>query len=398
MNILLCNYEYPPIGGGGGIVSAWLAQELAKRHEVTVLTSQIEGTPEECIEEGVRVLRVPVFFRNQRAVANMASMLAYVPMGILRGRKLLRWDQFDVVNTHFVVPTGPVGHVISRQANIPNVLSLHGGDVYDPSKFTSPHRHFPLRVIVRWLMNQADAIVGQSTNTIGNASIFYGLKKQAARIPLGIPRVSHDAASRSEYGFTDEHILLVSVGRLVARKNIGQLIDTVKALADDRVQLLIIGAGPEEENLRARAAEQEVTESVHFLGYVDDAEKFRVLNMADIFVSSSRHEGFGINFLEAMACGLPIVCYDYGGQTDFLEHEVNGYLIPVGDIEQFTEHCQNLVESQELRLLFGQKNKQAIETYFIDNCALQYENVFAEAIQRRAGKNEIRMPQQTSTL
>src|SRR5690606_17899755 len=170
MNILLCNYEYPPIGGGGGIVSAWLAQELAKRHEVTVLTSQIEGTPEECIEEGVRVLRVPVFFRNQRAVANMASMLAYVPMGILRGRKLLRWDQFDVVNTHFVVPTGPVGHVISRQANIPNVLSLHGGDVYDPSKFTSPHRHFPLRVIVRWLMNQADAIVGQSTNTIGNAS------------------------------------------------------------------------------------------------------------------------------------------------------------------------------------------------------------------------------------
>src|SRR5690606_15703777 len=201
-----------------------------------------------------------------------------------------------------------------------------------------------------------------------------------------------------EYGFTDEHILLVSVGRLVARKNIGQLIDTVKALADDRVQLLIIGAGPEEENLRARAAEQEVTDSVHFLGYVDDAEKFRVLNMADIFVSSSRHEGFGINLLEAMACGLPIVCYDYGGQTDFLEHEVNGYLIPVGDIEQFTEHCQNLVESQELRLRFGQKNKQAIETYFIDNCALQYENVFAEAIQRRAGKNEIRMPQQTSTL
>jgi glycosyltransferase involved in cell wall biosynthesis len=398
MNILLCNYEYPPIGGGGGIVSAWLAQDLAKRHEVTVLTSQIEGTPAERIEDGVRVLRVPVFFRNQRAVANMASMVAYVPMGILKGRKLLRWDQFDVVNTHFVVPTGPVGYVISRQANIPNVLSLHGGDVYDPSKFTSPHRHYPLRVTVRWLLRQADAIVGQSTNTIANISTFYCLEKDAERIPLGIPRVPQDTASRCDYGFAEDDILLVSVGRLVARKNIGQLIDMVKALADERVHLLIVGTGPEDSNLRERVAQQEVADSVHFLGYVDDAEKFRILNMADVFVSSSRHEGFGIGFLEAMACGLPIICYDYGGQTDFLEHEVNGYVLPVGDIEQFTEHCRVLVEQPELRIQFGQVNRQAIESYFIDNCARRYEKVFTDAIQRRVKQKKMSLPQQSSTL
>src|SRR5688572_7177325 len=112
MKILLCNFEYPPLGGGGGVFTAWLAQELAKRHEVTVLTSQAAGTPKDSVQDNVRVVRVPVLFRKQKAVANMASMLAYVPMGILEGFGLTKKNRFDVVNTHFVLPTGPTGHMI----------------------------------------------------------------------------------------------------------------------------------------------------------------------------------------------------------------------------------------------------------------------------------------------
>src|SRR5689334_18584359 len=102
MQILLCNYEYPPIGGGGGVVMAAMATELAHRgHDVTVLTSRAFGLPADSIEDGVRVVRVPVFFRRQMAVANIASMAAYLPMGWFRGMRLGRRKAFDIINTHF---------------------------------------------------------------------------------------------------------------------------------------------------------------------------------------------------------------------------------------------------------------------------------------------------------
>jgi len=59
---------------------------------------------------------------------------------------------------------------------------------------------------------------------------------------------------------------------------------------------------------------------------VPEEHKFRLLRIADVFVSTSQHEGFGLVFLEAMACGLPVVCYDRGGQIDFLEDRTTGHL------------------------------------------------------------------------
>ena len=142
MRILFCNYEYPPLGGGGGVVMAALARQLARRHEVTVLTSRAGDLTAEANDQGVRVVRAPVFFRRQLAVANFPSMLAYLPSGFVRGMALRR-PGFDVINTHFVVPTGPLGHALARAMHVPNVLSVHGGDLFDPSKGSSPHRHAP---------------------------------------------------------------------------------------------------------------------------------------------------------------------------------------------------------------------------------------------------------------
>src|SRR5690606_33213702 len=147
--------------GGGGVVMAALARHLARKHEVTVLTSRAGELPPVADDEGVRVIRVPVFFRKELAVANFPSMFAYLPSGFARGMSLGRASAFDVINTHFVVPTGPLGHALSRTHRIPNVLSVHGGDLFDPSKSSSPHRHAPMRAAVRWLLRRADAVVGQ---------------------------------------------------------------------------------------------------------------------------------------------------------------------------------------------------------------------------------------------
>src|SRR5918912_1333261 len=130
MRILFCNYEYPPLGGGGGIVNALLAQTMAKDHEVTVLTSNKGAFFTESVEDSVKVIRVPVLFRNHKAAANLLSMLLFIPMAITVGKKLIRANKYDIINTHFVLPSGPVGDNLSRSGGIPHVISVHGGDLY----------------------------------------------------------------------------------------------------------------------------------------------------------------------------------------------------------------------------------------------------------------------------
>jgi len=383
MRILFCNYEYPPLGGGGGVVNAQLAEELAKRHEVTVLTSQGLGLAREEICSGVRVVRVPVFFRNLTAAANFPSMLAYLPMGIRAGRRLLAQEAFDVINTHFVLPTGPVGDALSHFFHIPNVLSVHGGDLYDPSKWSSPHRHRLLRRWAQRLLRRADRVVGQSRNTLDNVSRYYDDRLPTQLIPLGISRPpQRNPANRAAHGIEPEALILATVGRLVARKAVDQLIELLSALGA-QAHLLIIGSGPLEQALREQASARQVADRMHFMGQVTDDKKFSLLNMADLYVSTSQHEGFGLVFLEAMACGLPVVCYDHGGQTDFLQEGLTGHVVPLNDQQAFAKACHHLIENQADRQAMGAENLARVENYFIDQCASRYEALFDEVISGR---------------
>ena len=385
MKILFCNYESPPLGGGGGVVMAALARELARRHEVTVLTSQALGLASLNVEDGVRVVRAPVFFRRQLAVANFPSMLAFLPSGILKGLGLLRSSHFDVVNTHFVVPSGPVGQVLARIGRAPNVLSVHGGDLFDPSKQSSPHRHAWLRAPIRYMLNAADEVVGQSRDTVRHVSEIYGVSRSVDLIPLGIERPpAVTGATRAELGLASDAFVMVTVGRLVARKSTLQLIHALAACGRADAHLIVVGDGPDTPALQSATAAAGVAARVHLLGHVSDAQKYRALAAADIFVSTSQHEGFGLVFLEAMAFGLPVVCYDRGGQTDFLKSRETGHVIKLNDLADFTRALVELHDQPEMRREIGRNNLQRVEAYFIDRCAERYESVFAAASERRS--------------
>jgi len=384
MRILFCNYEYPPLGGGGGVINAMLAEELAKHHDVTVLTSRAFGLASDAVERGVRVVRVPVLARRQLSTATLFSMLAYMVMGTICGRKLVAKNHYDIINTQFVLPTGPVGDALARSGGIPNILTLLGGDVYDPSKVTSPHRHLLLRIWVRHLLRRADLVVGDSTNTLDNMRRYYADDIAALRIPLAIPRPSADAAARESYDLTPDEVVLVTVGRLIRRKAVIQLISMMEHLRGQKVRLLVIGTGPEEPRLRKAISTRGLGDVVRILGQVDDREKFRVLRMSDIYVSTSQHEGFGLVFLEAMAAGLPVVCYDSGGQADFLSDGETGWLVPLNDLSRFTERCAALIRDRDLRGTVGRANLARVEEYYIEACATRYETAFAHIVEKRA--------------
>jgi len=371
---------------------AALARTLARRHEVTVLTSRMAGLPAASMDEGAAVVRVPVLFRRQLAVANLPSMLAYLPSGLWRGLQLGRERRFDVINTHFALPSGPLGNWLSARLDVPNVLSVHGGDLFDPSKRISPHRHAALRAVVARVLRRADVVVAQSQDTASNVARIYGVDRSVELIPLGIDRPPRDEglAQRAEFNIPENAFVLVTAGRIVARKACTQLIDTLGAVSG--AVLLVVGDGPEAAAVVRRAVECNVADRVRMLGYVPDAVKYRAYQVADVFVSTSQHEGFGLVFLEAMAFGLPVVCYDRGGQTDFLTTPSTGHVIPLNDIRAFNEAVRSLRDSPERRAAIRRTNLSRVEEYFIDRCAERYERIFERTVlaKRAAGQYQAR--------
>jgi glycosyltransferase involved in cell wall biosynthesis len=177
--------------------------------------------------------------------------------------------------------------------------------------------------------------------------------------------------------------LMVTIGRLVARKGVDTLIETVRRAADPRLHLLVIGAGPLSDELAAQAAEAGVSSQVHFPGFVSQADKYGLLHASDFYVSASLHEGFGLVFLEGMACGLPVVCFDEGGQTDFLEDGATGRLVRVGNVDGLVSACRELAADGESRVRYSKNVLSRVQPYFIDQCAARYEVLFQGLIDRQ---------------
>jgi glycosyltransferase involved in cell wall biosynthesis len=387
VKLLVINYEYPPIGGGGGVICRDICEEIGSRgHEVTVITSGLGDSPSYESTNGVGIHRVPVMMRSKRDVASLPSMLSYVPLCVRKGTALFRSRRFDVINTHFAVPSGPAGHWLSERFRVPNVLTIHGGDIFDPSKALSPHRTFGLRQTVRRMLCSADRVVAQSSDTMQNARRYYGVDRPIDIVPLGIRPNSYPAKTRAALDLPAGDKIFVTIGRLVRRKNLPELLEIFAGVREKiPCSLLIIGDGPEMEPVERRIRELGLGVSVRMTGRVDEERKFQYLSAADIYLSTALHEGFGIVFLEAMECGLPIVCYNRGGQTDFLSDGVTGYLVSLGDKERFTERIMDLARSDSVHKRIGAHNKEYAKGFYIDRCADRYMDIFVAASSRSGG-------------
>ena len=380
MNILMVNYEYPPVGGGGGVFGKLLAEELCKNNNVTVITSKLNNQKSYEIDNNVEIFRVPVLMRSDKNAATIISMLSFFPACLLVGYKLQRKRKFNIVHSMFAIPSAPAGLILAKKFKIPHVLSILGGDIFDPSKKLSPHKTPFLHCTVKKMMEDSDKVVALSSDIMEKAIHYYKVSKKIDIIHLGIEKPVYNIKKKQDYGFKSNDILLVTVGRLVPRKSIQDLIEVVKAINCPNLKLLIIGDGPEKPGLESLSKRLSISDKIIFFGNVTDEEKFQLLNISDIYVSSSQHEGFGIVFLEAMASGLPVVCYNNGGQNDFLVDSKTGFLIQVGDLEKFTLCIRNLRKNLELRMRMSQFNKTYVENYFIEACAIKYCHLYETAL------------------
>jgi L-malate glycosyltransferase len=389
MKILLLCHEYPPLGGGGGVGAQQYAESWAsKGHEVTVLTSRAHGAKPEENLNGVHMIRVLTFGIKNRATVSFLGMFSYLifAMGYILGH-VRDFGSIDVINSHFSIPNGVLGLVVSKLFNVPHVLTIIGGDIYEPTKESSPHRFLATRLLNRFIMNSVDRLVAISSDTKEKAYYFYEVAKDIQVINYGFVPVILEQNGRRRSAHDDDRFLLVAVGRLVKRKGFAYLIQSLNYLPSD-IHLVIIGDGPLEEELKSLTLHYSLQKRVTFEGYKPRQEIYRYLENADCFVLSSLHEGLGIVVQEAMYAGLPIVATNNGGQIDLIHVPQNGLLIPPGDAKALAAAISIFYSNRQFCEIVGKTNQEDIQSHYIATNAEEYISLFRQTVNSRRSKGQ----------
>ena len=251
-----------------------------------------------------------------------------------RLKRLKQAGRLDLIDAHFGYPDGYAAGLLGKWLKVPVTITLRGTEqrhAADPllrpyltKALQRATRVFAVSESLRQVALSLGA-VPQKVRVVGNGvdiDKFSPVPKQPARMALGL---AADAP------------VLISVGGLVERKGFHRVLECLPQvrLEFPGLQYLVVGGPSPEgdwtERLKALVQSLKLDDCVRFLGPVAAQELHKVLSAADVFVLATRNEGWANVFLEAMACGLPVVTTDVGGNREVVSADALGEVVSFGD-------------------------------------------------------------------
>lgn len=369
MKILMMSYEYPPLGGGGSKVVDGLSKELVSLgNSVDVVTMGFQGLPKHEEVNGVQVYRIPCV-RRKKFVCTAPEAATYMFSAVRFVRGLLKKHRYDLIHVHFIFPDGMVAWRITRELDIPYIITAHGSDVpgYNPHRLKLAHKL--LAPIWKFVTRQAAEVVCPS-EILQSLVEKHQSNTKVSVIPNGFDTKRFNAADKTK------RILVVT--RMLERKGIQYLIEALKSLKLE-YDVVIVGDGPYLPVLQQMA--QTTKTPVKFLGWMENEsdELKKLYETSDIFVFPSESENFPICLLEAMASRNAIIttrgtgCEEVVGST--------AWLVPSKNPGAIRKALIKLTENDELRTRLGKQARERLEKRFSWSVvADQYRSVYRRYI------------------
>ncbi len=199
---------------------------------------------------------------------------------------------------------------------------------------------------------------------------------------------------RKNMGIANDEILITSVSRCSPEKGHSFMIEVIKYFRDNKkiycptdvkYRFILAGVGPTLGELKEKAKEYDLEDSIIFAGHVDNVKE--MLRSSDVFIAHSKSEAFGIAILEAMASGLPVITTNSGGTAEIVnEAHGNGIIVDYGNIQKYAESLALLVNNRELRKQYAENGLATIRNHFsLEKTANETYNLYVANEKSREG-------------
>jgi len=372
-----------PRQGGAQMVLASIASALGPRVETTVLTRGYDECPDEQRYDDLHVYRykspAPERWKDYATGKHHVSFPAKACVGlcdVLGCLPLLSRlaQNADVLHLHFPLPLGLSALPLPGVRRLPMVVTVHGNaDIYELPPALAP--------LTRAVLKRASATVSVSSDLANHLSERLGVGPVTV-----VPNAVDTELFRPLPRIPSDTVTLLSISRIVPRKNIHVLISAVQELArmgERRLKLVIAGVGPSGAEVSRLAAQSPFTHSV---GYVDEAKKRELIAQADAFVQLSVREGLSIATLEALASGVPCIVSDLPGVREPITPGETGYLVSdPEDVDSVISVLRRVLQERDkLEQMRSAARSTAEERYSLGVMAEGYYRIYRQVIERRS--------------
>ena len=373
---LFITNDFGPRAGGIETFVHGLIERLPKGSVIVYTSAQANAQTfdaEWLLKYGVEVIR------------DRSKILLPTPRVIKACQKLISNRKLSKVAFGAAAPLAMMARAM-RSAGAQKVVALtHGHEVWWA-------KVPPFSFAIRYMSKNIDAITYLGDYTKGEISkaLSEADGSKLVQIAPGID-VDHfiptDSSNlRAELGLTDKSVI-ISVGRLVHRKGQDKLIAALPEIktAVPNVHLVLVGVGPHQDYLEKLALKLNVSDCVTFIGRINYAELPKYICLGDIFAMPSRSrffglevEGLGIVYLEASACGLPVVGGKSGGAPDAVLVGETGMVVDGTNSSEIADACIELLNNPELCALMGANGRAwIIENWRWEIWATRYAALLA---------------------
>jgi glycosyltransferase involved in cell wall biosynthesis len=378
MNILMINYEFPPIGGGAGQAHLAILRRYAGRSDlqVDVLASAPKpGFTVQKLSENVTLYTVGVHKKNLHYWRKI-EVVEWVLKATPPYRRLLRGNRYDLVHAFFGLPTGWLCY---RTANrLPYIISLRGSDV--------PGGHARLQLeykllgpLLKRIWQKAAALVACSDG-LKNRALRFLTSANIDIIPNGIDLDKfHPVANKELSG----ELKLLTVGRLSVTKRFEMLVEAVEILNKQgkNVRLTISGGGGLLDELKNIVEQKKLTNVINLTGRIETEKMPDVYRQHDMFVSASMQEGMSNAMLEAMASGLPIITTKCEGVEELISD--NGFVVGTDSAESLAEAIIRLADNRQQYKMMCAAARSRAENFGWDRVAQGYMKLYQRVLSKK---------------